>query len=117
MWPVVLFGAAALLLALLFVVRPTWARLALAAGFALVTMGAGCLGSVMGIRRSTGVVTHVEHVPEFLVGVRESLGNLALALGEVIVVVLLCTVGVYRLLSAPPAEKHRGEGGDGDGDG
>ena len=106
-YPVLLFGAVALALALAHAVRPRRSRYPLVVGFSAATVLAGFLGTLTGVQNSVLYVSKVVESERwlFLVGLRESLNNMVAAFVIVTVACLLVTVGSFR------SEKRQEESG------
>ena len=94
-----LFGVAALALSILYAARPVQRLLSLVVGFSVVTIIAGCLGAVSGVQHSVHYIGRVAADERwvFLVGLRESLNNVVVALAVVCVVSLITMVGSWRM--------------------
>lgn len=97
-YPVLLFGGAALILALTYAARPRRSRYALVVGFSTATVLAGFLGALTGVQNTVLYVSKVVESERwlFLVGLRESLNNMVAAFVIVTFSCLLVTVGSFR---------------------
>lgn len=97
-YPVLLFGGAALVLAVTHAVRPMRSRYALVLGFSAATVLAGFLGALTGVQNTVLYVSKVVESERwlFLVGLRESLNNMVAAFVIVTIACLLVTVGSFR---------------------
>jgi hypothetical protein len=102
-WPVFLFGGAALLLSALAAAVPSWAlagsRRALAPAVAVVTAMAGVLGSTVGIEATlaaAGLASPEMRLLLVVTGVRESLHCAVSSLVIAIPSLLLWCVGLAR---------------------
>lgn len=101
-WPVLLFGAAALALAGWHALRPRRDLVPLIAGTGLATVLFGALGTVIGLKVS------VDHIVElgaderwiFLIGLSESLNNLVAALVIASFAAVLGSIGSHRQVRA-----------------
>jgi hypothetical protein len=97
-WPVAVFGAVSLFLALRYAIAPRRELLPLIIGFGVATVIAGLLGTVTGVQHSANYIMEVEADRRwiFLLGLRESLNNMVAALVVTAVTALAATVGSYR---------------------
>ena len=97
-WPVLAFGGVALVLSLIYAVKPRRSRYALVVGFSVATVLSGFLGALTGVQNSVRYISRVEDGERwlFLVGLRESLNNLLLAFVVVTLACLLVTAGAFR---------------------
>jgi hypothetical protein len=95
---VTLFGLTSLGVALWYLVRPVRQTLTLVIGFSTATLLAGCLGAATGVQRSAAHIGEVAAGERwiFLVGLKESLNNLTMALVVVCLVTLIATIGAWR---------------------
>ena len=105
-WPLLLVGAATLLVSILYARSARRELLPLAAGGAGCTLILGLLGTVVGLQLSAAGLPHVEAGGQWIVwlGLSESLGNLVLAL--VVCLLERRAAGDRRL--ARPAPGRRG---------
>jgi len=97
-WPLLLVGAATLLVSILYARSARGELLPLAAGGAGCTLILGLLGTVVGLQLSAAGLPHVEAGHQWIVwlGLAESLGNLVLALVVCLLAVALLAVGGWR---------------------
>jgi len=97
-WPVLLVGAATLLVSIAY--ARSWRRelLPLAAGGAGCTLILGLLGTLVGLQLSASGLPHVEAGQQWIVwlGLAESLGSLVLALVVCLLSVALLAIGGWR---------------------
>jgi hypothetical protein len=98
-YPVFLFGAFALTIALRHALRPAREFVPGIVGSSLVTLLAGVLGTVTGLQHA---VEFIGRLPPdrrwiFLIGLREALNNVVAAFTIVVLVSILAAVGSYRL--------------------
>jgi hypothetical protein len=94
-WPVFVFGLASLFYAVQFVRKRERETFYALLGFALLTLLAGGLGTVLGLQTAARYITGTPEKWLFLVGLREALNNLVAALLVVTLdalVVALCFV-------------------------
>lgn len=96
-YPVLVFGLAALALAFRYVRSPREGDVALLAGVGLATLLLGVLGTVVGVQVSAGGIHANPDAWLFLVGLKESLNVLVTALVAVTLEVLVATYGAVRL--------------------
>jgi hypothetical protein len=97
-WPVFLFSLLSLGVSIYYLLKPKRGILPLVIGLSITTLIAGCLGALTGVQHS---VQYIEKAAEgerwmFLVGLRESLNNLVVALIVVFFVSLFAMVGAFR---------------------
>lgn len=97
-WLVLAAGAVSTALAARFAVRARRDGLGLVVACIAATLLVGCLGTAIGVQTT---VEYVARAPEaerwlFVVGLRESLHNLVLALGFAIVSTIALAVGLAR---------------------
>lgn len=98
MYPTTLVGLILLATAALYARQPTMRRLRVIANLRLLTLLTGSLGFVAGVIRS------FTHAPEetsdvvrlAIIGVGESLANIGLALGMLVIATILTTLGAAR---------------------
>lgn len=97
-WPIAIFGAVSLFLALRYAIAPRRELLPLIIGFAVATVIAGLLGTVTGVQHSANHIMEVEVDRRwiFLLGLRESLNNMVAALVITTLTALAATAGSYR---------------------
>ncbi len=96
-YPVIVFGLAAIALAVRYARSPQKGDLALLAGVGIATLLLGSLGTVVGIQASAGFIHATPEKWLFLVGLKESLNVLVTALVAVTLEVLVATYGAVRL--------------------
>jgi hypothetical protein len=104
-YPVTIFGLAAIACSAMYARRleARWHGVGL--GMAAMTVFAGILGSVKGMQRSAEGLHQVASDERwiFLLGVRESLQNMVVAMVLLSIAVLLLTVGAWR--NHPPTRR------------
>ena len=98
-WPVAIFGAIALVMAVRHALGPRERQLPLVIGFSVATAIAGCLGTIRGIQSTAAYVVESSAGSSelFLIGLRESLNCAVAAFVMITVATLIATVGSYRL--------------------
>lgn len=99
MWPTLVFGAAALVLALRHAIAPRPQAMPLMVGLGLATLSAGALGACTGFIMTFKYIQQVpqpEQTTVALLGVSESLANVVLALMFCTLVPLLAGIGSWR---------------------
>jgi hypothetical protein len=98
LWPVLLFGAVAVCVAVWHALRPSPRLMPLVIGFASITAVAGVLGSVTGLQHAVEGLGGLP--PEqrwiYLIGLKEALNCLVAALVLDCVAALLATLGAFR---------------------
>jgi hypothetical protein len=96
-WPVAFFGIVGLVVAVRNVMAPTRERLPLIVGLVVATLLLGMLGTVTGLQASARYLEVNDATPRiFLLGMRESLNNMALALILSLLQVFVGAYGGYR---------------------
>ena len=99
MWPTLLFGVSALVLAVRHALAPRAEYVPLLIGLGLATLAAGALGTTMGIITTFKYIQHApaaEQSTIAMLGISESLTNLVLALIPVTLGSLLGGIGSWR---------------------
>jgi hypothetical protein len=96
-YPVLVFGLAAIALAVRYARSPREGDLALLVGTGIATLLLGTLGTVTGIQMSAGGIHATPEKWLFLVGLKESLNVLVTALGAITLEVLIATYGAVKL--------------------
>ena len=103
MYPTTIFGMVLLAAATRYAVRPDRRLVPLQVSLALLTFLSGCLGFVTGVIKSLNALDAVK--PEqrwiWLLGVGESLNNVALALVLLVVASIAVAIGTLRVARAP----------------
>ena len=101
-YPVMLFGALSLAVALRYAIAPSRELLPLVIGFGVATVIAGALGTATGLQATASFVaqTGADQRGLFVVGLKESLNNMDAALLVAAIDALLGTIGAYRLQKA-----------------
>jgi hypothetical protein len=100
MYPTLVFGLFTIGVALWHAFRPDRRRVGLLVSLGLMTLISGTLGFVTGLIKTT---THLDGAPDksiALIGLGESLVNVAFALCLIMVAVIAATVGTWRLSRA-----------------
>jgi hypothetical protein len=95
-WFVLVFGIASLLCSARYLRDGGTAALYAMAGLALATLLAGALGTAVGLQASVRYIHSIDEKWLFLIGLREALNNLVMALCVVLVDVLVATARVLR---------------------
>ena len=108
MYPTALFGLLLVGVSIRYAIKPESRFIPLQVTLGLLTFFAGCLGFV------TGVITSFSHLMELkggdgthwapVIGVGESLANVALALALVIMATIAASVGAARIAAGLPRE-------------
>jgi hypothetical protein len=103
-FPVLIFGALSLLIAVQYVRTRRSDVLALLCALAVLTLLAGALGTTTGLQVSARYIGNVALDEKwiFLVGLRESLNNATAALIIVAVDAMLVCLAMARALGSPP---------------
>lgn len=99
MWPTLVFGTAALALAVRHAVSPKKELLPLILGVGAATIFAGWLGMTVGVMTAIRFVQNLpppERGPTMLIGVGEALHNVALALVLAVLIALMTGFGSWR---------------------
>jgi hypothetical protein len=100
MFPTMLFGALAVLSALVIALKPERRFIPLVAVLGITTFGSGMLGTVMGV---INTLRYVARTPEadrmtiVMVGAAESLNNMVLSLVLVVLTALIASVAAARI--------------------
>src|SRR5262249_25411547 len=99
MYPTALFGLLMVAAAIAYARRPEKRFVPLQLSLGILTLSAGSLGFVTGLLKSPGPVCKGGAAPRFswLIGLGETLNNLALAFALVVLAVLVASVGALRL--------------------
>ncbi len=105
-YPVLIFGAFSLLVAVQYVRTRRNDVLALLCALSVLTLLAGALGTVTGLTTSARYIADVAVNEKwiFLVGLRESLNNATAALVIVAIDAMLVCLSLARSLGSPPRE-------------
>jgi hypothetical protein len=99
MWPTLIFGTLALAIAVRHAIRPRRELLPLIVGLGIATVFSGVLGLSVGVMTT---IRYIRGVPEAdrgliaMIGVGESLNNIAFALILAVLISLFGTVGAWR---------------------
>ena len=97
-FPVMAFGAVALLVSLRYTVRPERRFVPLVVGFSITTLIAGAIGTITGMQ-TTFKYLAMQHSADgviLLEGLKESLNNIVAACTIVAIVAIVTTIGAYR---------------------
>jgi hypothetical protein len=99
MYPTALFGLLMVAAALTYAIRPQNRFVPLQVSLGILTLAAGSLGFVTGLIKSLLAIGQVGAEQRFiwLIGLGETLNNLALALAMVVLALLVASVGALRL--------------------
>jgi hypothetical protein len=105
MFPTLVIGLALLALAVRYAARPERRLLPLLGAFALLTGTSGALGFVLGAMKSLYAQNEVQSDKRWisLIGIAESLNNVAFALLLIFVAAVLMTVGEWKIASTARA--------------
>lgn len=107
MWPILVTGLILNLYAVRYAQRPEPQRRGLVRSLAIVNLLTGVLGTVLGLIATT--VHLAPHLPDkaylCLIGLGESLNNLAFSLSCVLLAAIIKTVGDVRAAQGPRAAK------------
>ncbi len=101
MYPTLIFGVLAVIAALVYAVRPERRFIPMVTATSLLTLAAGALGFVTGCIATAQYVSRVEDQTLIVVGVGESLTNVALSLVLVTFALLAVTLGALRIARTP----------------
>ena len=106
MWPTLVFGLVMLVAALRHAVRPRAAATPLVVGLGVLTLVSGSLGFITGMIKSFMAIGGVGPDQRYiaLIGIAESLHNVALALILIALATAAAVVGTYRLSRMFPTE-------------
>lgn len=97
-WPVLLFGAVSLAIAISHAAAPKGDRLALGIGALVATLLAGFLGLFTGLQSTSRAVQAIGESELFFIGMRESLNCVVAAFVLGTVSTLLLTAGSFRTM-------------------
>jgi hypothetical protein len=99
MYPTLIFGVLAMAAALAYAVRPERRFVPLQISLGIMTLVCGSLGFVTGLIKSLTAIYQVTPDERFvwLIGLGESLNNVALALTLIMLAALVTSVGTLRL--------------------
>jgi len=104
MIPTAICGVLLLGAAILYAVRPEKRYVPLMLSMGVMTLMAGCLGFVTGVIKSIDAMGKTDaDIRLSVVGTGESLNNVALALGLMLVASLAASIGAARLARSSPA--------------
>lgn len=97
-FPVLVFGAVALVVSIRYTVRPERRFLPLIIGFAIATLIAGTIGTITGMQTTFDYLaqSHSANPVILLEGLKESLNNIVAACLIVTLVAIVTTIGAYR---------------------
>lgn len=101
MYPTLFFGAIAIIAALVYAMRPERRFVPIVAASSLLTLTSGLLGFVTGCIATAQYVERVSDQTLIVVGVGESLNNVALALVLIAFALLAVTLGALRIARVP----------------
>ncbi len=101
MYPTLLFGAFAIVAALFYAARPERRFVPIVVASALLTLTSGALGFVTGCIATAQYVERLADQTQIVVGVGESLSNVALALVLVAFALLAVSLGALRVARTP----------------
>jgi uncharacterized BrkB/YihY/UPF0761 family membrane protein len=104
MYPTLVFGVLMIGVSLVYARRPERRFIPLQISLGIVTLVSGSLGFVTGFIKSLEAIHQVPEDRRFiwLIGLGESLNNVALALTLVVIAVLVISVGAVRVALASP---------------
>ena len=108
MFPILILGILQVIAAGRYAAQPDARQLLLVRSLGLVTLSAGCLGTLLGMIHCLGSMDQVPVdlvVKITLLGLGESINNVALALLLVIAAGLLTAVGALRAADQLPADR------------
>jgi len=105
MWPTLVFGLLMLAVAVLHAVRADQRLSPVVRATIWMTLISGCLGFVTGLIRSCLYISDVAADDRYLViiGLGESLCNVAWALVLIMVAMIITTIGTWRISKKPAA--------------
>jgi hypothetical protein len=105
MWPTLAFGLLMFAAALRYAGRPERKRVPLVVSLGVLTLASGLCGFITGLIKSFEAVGQVGPDDRFIaiIGLGESLHNVALALICIALATLAAVVGAYRMSRAPAA--------------
>lgn len=103
MFPTAIFGVLLVVAALAYAARPEKRFVPLQISLGIMTLAAGSLGFVTGLIKSLHALGEVKAEERFiwLIGLGESLNNVALAFIFVVLAVLVASVGALRIALRP----------------
>ncbi|AKF10118.1 hypothetical protein [Sandaracinus amylolyticus] len=101
MFPTLVFGLLAVAASLRYAVRPDTRFVPLLVSSSLLTLAAGSLGFVTGLIASSNYIASAPDHRVWLIGLGESLNNVALALILVGAGLVATTIGALRAVNAP----------------
>ncbi len=106
MIPTAVFGLIMICAAALYAYRPEKRFVPMQISLAIVTLTAGGLGFVTGLIKSFGAIGEVPADQRYiwLIGMGESLNNLALAFGLIVLAALVASIGTLRLAFRAPRD-------------
>lgn len=107
MYPTLIFGVIAIVTALVYAARPERRFVPMVVATSVLTMTAGALGFVTGCIATAQYVDRVSDQRLIVVGVGESLHNVALALVLVAFALLAVVLGALRVARSSPATSIR----------
>jgi len=99
MIPTAIFGIIMICVAALYARRPDKRYVPLQISLGILTLASGSLGLVIGLIKSLGALGRVDPGDRYiwLVGMGESLNNVALALGIIVAAVLIASIGTMKV--------------------
>jgi hypothetical protein len=104
MYPTLVFGVLMIGVSVAYALRPGRRFIPLQISLGIVTLVSGSLGFVTGLIKSLQAIHQVPEDRRFiwLIGLGESLNNVALALTLLVIAVLVISVGAVRVALASP---------------